>query len=173
MRIVQEAKKPEKNLPLSQAGSPAVLSCHRQRRRGAPALAWDSEWLQPACGSGHQLTSAESQALTGLLAPARAPPSGHGPGASTIQPGGCPRASTRSWLSRSPTTPRALGPPPRTLLPAPASHPARCASSPQPPRTHSLEGALQGYGGWGLARTAATGLHRRSPPAPGLLPPQD
>lgn len=108
-------------------------------------MAWGSEWLQPACGSGHQLTSAESQELTGPLAPARAPPSGRSPGASTIQPGGCQRASTRSWLSGSPATPRALGPAPPSLLPSPASHPAGCASSPQPQRTHSLEGALQGY----------------------------
>lgn len=97
-----------------------------------PALAW-GRGEAAAC---RRLR--ESQAHTGLLAGARAPPSGRSRGASTIQRAGCPMASTRSWLSGSPAAPGALGP-------APPSRPAECARSPRWPRTHSLRGRLQGY----------------------------
>lgn len=106
---------------------------------------------------GHQLTSVESQALTGLLAPARAPPSGRSPGASTVQPGGYPRASAGSWLSGSPPTPWALGPagfplPRSRLPPSGVSQLATTAARALSRAPSRLPAA------GGLARTAATGL---------------
>lgn len=168
MRIVQKGKKPKKNLPLSQAGRRAVLSCHRQRRRGALALV----------AVGHRVAAAQSAARATSSPPWRARRSpacspqlvrrrpaaapGPAPCSRVAAPGPAQGAGCRG----RPPTPWALGlvgspfPAPSSRLPpsgvsqlAPAA--ARC----------TLEGAFKVTHGWGLARTAATGLHAT------LLPP--
>lgn len=172
MRIVQKGKKPEKNLPLSQAGRRAVLSCHRQRRRGVLALV----------ALGHRVAAAQSAARATSSPPWRARRSpacspqlsrrrraaapGPAPCSRVAAPGpaqgaGCRVApnSLGAGAGRLPLARSQLPPP--TQRGEPARHSRRALHS---------RGRLQGYPRLGAGADCGHRPPRRSPPAPGVLP---